>query len=216
MRAWSSIGVAALVLGMSLAASARKPKQEPVPDAGADGPPLTAQAAPPMKAPARPDDPPVQSPRVPPQPSVAAADRQTIQRLHDANQLEIQMGRLAQERGASREVKSYGKRLVADHTAADKKLDDYLRRRGTNIGELGTTSAADPDHELLATRVGAEFDRAFGLQLVADHTKIIDMLQSARIATYDDDLRELYDKMIETQEAHRRAAQDVVASSSRS
>jgi putative membrane protein len=216
MRARLGIGVAVLVLGVSLAASARKPKQEPVPDAGTDGPPLMAQSPPPAKAPARPDDPPEKAPPMAPQLAVAAADRPTIQRLHDANQMEIQMGRLAQERGASRDVKNYGKRLVADHTAADKKLDDYLRRRGTKVGELGTTSAADPDHELLATKVGAEFDRAFGLQLVADHTKTIEMLHSARIATYDDDLRELYDKMIETQEAHKRAAQDVVASSSRS
>src|SRR4051812_8806786 len=124
MGARLGLGAAVLVVGATWAASAT-----PVPpprDAAAEAPPLTAQAAP-EKAP-RPDDPSQKSPPVAPRPAVSASDRPMIQRLHDANQMEIQMGRLAQEKGASRLVKNFGRQLVADHTAADKRLDDYLRR----------------------------------------------------------------------------------------
>lgn len=206
------ITAAATVLALSAAAGA-VPVPAPLPppfDAGADGPPLVAQAPPAERAP-RPSVPPEK-----PLPTVSSvvlmpADRQTIQKLHDGNQLEIQMGRLAQERGTTREVKGLGKRLVTDHTAADKKVDEHLRKRGTSLAELATTTTSDADHELLATRTGRDFDRAFALQIVADHTKSIDMLQSARIATFDDVLRDLYDQVIETQEAHKRAAQGIIA-----
>jgi putative membrane protein len=190
----------------------------PVPgpaDAGADGRPLTALAPPRERAP----QPPVPPDKVPSPTQLGVlmpADRPTIQKLHDANQLEIQLGHLAEQRGASRGVKNLGHQLVADHTAADKKLDAFLRKRGSSLTELATTGATDADHELLATRTGREFDRAFGLQLVADHTRTIEMLQSARISTFDDLLRDLYDEVIETQETHKRAAQDVIASAARS
>jgi putative membrane protein len=143
---------------------------------------------------------------------LTASDRATIQKLHDMNQLQIRMGRLAQERGGSRAVKAVGRKLVAEHTAAEQKLDEYLHKRGSSLADLATTTSADADHELLATRSGAEFDRAFALKIVADHTRTIDMLQSARIATYDDVLRDLYDAMVDTEEAHKRAAQDLMPS----
>jgi predicted outer membrane protein len=199
------ITVAATILAVSSGAGA-----EPVPppiDAAADGPPLTAQAAPPAERSPLPEKP---RPMTPSR-QLDSADRQTVQKIHDGNQMELQMGRLAQERGTTREVKALGKRLVVDHTAADKKIDEYLRKRGTSLAELATTTTADGDHELLATRTGRDFDRSFALQMVADHTKSVEMLQSAQIATFDDVLRDLYDQLIETQEAHKRGAQGIIA-----
>jgi putative membrane protein len=206
------VTAAATLLALSAAAGA-VPVPAPVPtpfDGGADGPPVVAQAAPPQRAPL-PGAPPEKPPPMTSSVDLVPSDRNTIQKVHDGNQLEIQMGRLAQERGATREVKTLGKRLVTDHTAAEKKLDAFLRKRHSDLASLATTTTVDADHELLATRTGREFDRAFALQMVADHTKMIDMLQSARIATFDDDLRDIYDQMIDTQEAHKRAAQEILA-----
>jgi putative membrane protein len=147
---------------------------------------------------------------------LSASDRPVIQKLHDLNQLEIQMGNLAQEKGTSKAVRSFGKTLVTDHERADRQLDDYLRKRGSGLKLLATTTSIDADHDLLATRTGTEFDRAFGLQMIADHQKAIDMLESARIATGDDDLRAIYEALLPTLRDHKRAAQDIVAASARS
>jgi putative membrane protein len=203
--------VGALVLAVSWSGGARAiPVPSPA-DAGTDSGPLVVQATPdratPPGAPPPEKQPPTTSLR-----ALSATDRPTIQRLHDANQLQARMGRLAQERGGSRAVKNLGSRLAADHVAAEKKLEVYLRKRGASLADFAATTSVDADHELLATRTGAEFDRTFSLQCVADHRKTIDMLQSARIATFDDVLRDLYDEVIETEEAHRRAAQDVIPS----
>jgi putative membrane protein len=147
---------------------------------------------------------------------LSASDRPVVQKLHDANQLEVQMGHLAQEKGTTKAVRAFGKVLVADHTRADRQLDDYLKKRGSALNLLATTTSIDADHDLLATRTGTEFDRAFGLQMVADNQKAIDMLESARIATADDDLRAIYEALLPTLREHKRAAQDIVAASARS
>jgi putative membrane protein len=138
--------------------------------------------------------------------TLSAGDKPTLQKLHDANQMEMQMGQLAIDRGSSKAVKDFGRQLVNDHTAADKQLGDYLRKRGLDIAVLATTTSADANHELLATKTGVAFDRAFALQMIADHQKVIDLVNSARISTPDDQLRMLYDTLLPTLEAHQKTA----------
>jgi putative membrane protein len=143
-------------------------------------------------------------------------DHATVQKLHDANQMEIQMGSLAKEKGSTKAVREFGRQLIADHTAADHRLDGYLRRHGSDIKTLATTTGADSDHELLATKAGTDFDRAFGLQMIADHTKALTLVESARIETSDGELRDLFESLLPTLQAHKKTAQDIVAASTRS
>ena len=156
------------------------------------------------------------SPRPVSPPTLALADKATIQKLHDGNQMEIQMGKLAQDRGSTKSVREFGRKLVEDHTAADRKLEEFLHQRGTSLTAFATTTSADSDHELLATRSGTEFDRAFGLQMVRDHQKVIDLIDSARVETADETLRMLYDQLVPTIQAHKRAAEQIVSASARS
>jgi putative membrane protein len=164
-------------------------------------------------APRTTDDP---APRPLSPPAVEVSAKATIQKLHDANQMEIQMGRLAQDKGSTKAVREFGARLVVDHTAADHKLEAFLRSRGADLKTLATTTSADPDHELLATKSGADFDRTFGLQMIRDHQKALDLLNSARVETADDSLRMLYDQLVPVLQTHKRVAEQIVAASVRS
>jgi putative membrane protein len=147
---------------------------------------------------------------------LGGADKSTIQKLHDGNQLEMQMGKLAQDKGSTRAVRDFGKTLVADHLAADRRLDEHLRKRGLDLTALASTTNADPEHEMLATKTGVDFDRSFAQQLIRDHQKVLDLLDSARVETADDSLRLLYDQLTITVRAHKRAAEDILVVSARS
>jgi putative membrane protein len=128
------------------------------------------------------------------------------------------MGRLAAARGGSRAVRDFGRRLAADHADIDHKIDDYLRKRGLDVATLTTTTppTADPDHEMLATKTGLEFDRAFAQLAVRDLQKALDVLASERLATADDALRLLYDDLATTMRADKRAAEEILAATARS
>jgi putative membrane protein len=154
--------------------------------------------------------PPPAAPRLTPQ------DRSTIQRLHDGNQVQIQVGQLAKEKGASKASRDLGKLLIADHEAVEAQLDVHMKKRGSDIKSLASTTSVDADHDLLATKSGTDFERAFGLQVVTDQQKLIDMLESARIETADDELRAIYDALLPTLRKHMTAARDIVAGSVRS
>ena len=47
------------------------------------------------------------------------ADQKFMENAIEGNLAEIQMGQLAQQKGQSEDVKSYGQMLVTDHTAAE-------------------------------------------------------------------------------------------------
>jgi len=137
--------------------------------------------------------------------TMAAGDRQVLQRLHDANQMQIQMGQLAQDKGSARAVRDFGRRLIADHTQAEKMIGEYLRRHGLDVTTFATTTSQDPDHDLLATKSGAAFDQFFAAQVAIDHQKAIDLLETARNETADD-LMTLLDQFMTAERAHKRAA----------
>lgn len=147
--------------------------------------------------------------------SPTATERETLQKLHDANQMEIEMGGIAKQKGSSKAVREFGTRLVADHTQAEKKIEAYLRKRGVDIRSFAST-AADPEHAMLGAKSGVEFDRAFALRMIADHTKAIELVEGALKETGDEDLRAFYDELLPNLQAHKRTAQEIVAASARS
>jgi putative membrane protein len=149
-------------------------------------------------------------------PRLTPQDRSTIQRLHDGNQVQIQAGQLAKEKGASKASRDLGRALVTDHEAVEAQLDAHMKKRGSDIKSLTSTTSVDADHDLLTTKSGTEFERAFGLQIVTDQQKMIELVESARIETADDELRAIYDALLPVLRKHMTAARDIVAGAARS
>jgi predicted outer membrane protein len=79
-------------------------------------------------------------------------------KLHQSDEKEIAMGKLAQKGGKSPESKSFGKTLVKDHTAADKKV---LKLAKEEKLDLGSTPAADLDGAVAKMAAASDFDAHF-------------------------------------------------------
>jgi putative membrane protein len=84
------------------------------------------------------------------------------------NHAEVAMGQLAQQQGESAEVKSFGQKLVSDHSAANQKAMSLA-------SQMGMTPPSEPSKKhqseaaKLAKMSGAAFDRAFARHMVTDH-----------------------------------------------
>ncbi len=52
---------------------------------------------------------------------------QLLSKIHQINQLEIKAGRLAQKNSSNFKVRAFGRRLVIDHSAADRKVLHFAR-----------------------------------------------------------------------------------------
>ena len=135
------------------------------------------------------------------------APADVLNKLHQSNSKEIAMGKLAQKNGQSNDVKKYGKMLVKDHGAADKKVMAFAKKEKL---ELPTTTDMKADHMDMGT--GAAFDTKFAEEMVEDHKKDIAEVTSARDSTTDDKLKKLLSDLLPTLEKHRDTAQKLVDS----
>jgi putative membrane protein len=104
-------------------------------------------------------------------------DRTFIEHMLDANQAEMDLGKLAADHAMSAEVKSYAKMMVTDHSKAGASLDRIATRQG--IPEL---AQREEKHRELKDRLsalhGAEFDREYMAAMVEGHEDVYNMLRS--------------------------------------
>jgi len=135
-----------------------------------------------------------------------AADSPTtadvLGQVHESNQKEIAMGKMAQKNGKSKQVTGFGKTLVKDHSAADKKVMALAKQEKI---DLPAPSAAKDDMPM-----GPDFDTTFARSMVEDHKKDIADVTKARDNTTDEKLKKLLTDMLPTLQKHEDIAQKIV------
>jgi putative membrane protein len=103
--------------------------------------------------------------------------------IHNTNIRNIELGNLAQEKGRSDAVKSYGATLVADHQAADKRVQEVASAEGINLKGADQVMAnieTTGTEAILKTKSGADFDAAFAKDAVDDHRDAINKLTASQ------------------------------------
>jgi putative membrane protein len=107
--------------------------------------------------------------------AVAAADTDNTKFIKEAiqgNLAEVEVGQLAQQRGATQGVKDFGAMLVKDHQMANEKAMQVAQ-------QLSAQTPDKPDMkqravaQKLATLSGAKFDKEFADSMVKDHNEDI-------------------------------------------
>ena len=126
-----------------------------------------------------------------------------LPKLHQSNQKEVEMGKLAQKNGQSKETKSFGAMLVKDHSDADKKVKALAKKEKVEL-----EAAAPPMGDMPAA--GADFDQKFAEAMLADHKKDIAEATDARDSTTDPKLKSLLTAMLPTLQKHADTAQKIV------
>jgi putative membrane protein len=85
---------------------------------------------------------------------------------------EIELGKLAQQRGSSEGVKSYGQTLATDHQAALDQMKSIAQSENVDVPSEPKADARR-ENERLSRMSGQEFDREFVKHMVDDHRKDI-------------------------------------------
>jgi putative membrane protein len=131
-----------------------------------------------------------------------------LKNLHDANQMEIVAGKLAEDKGQSRDVKKFGKALVSDHSSADRKVLKLAKDEDIDLPSNPMTSGEDMKRLELA--MGTDFDRTFASEMLAGHQKVIADVKAALADTTDAKLKSLLTATLPVLEKHRQAAQTLL------
>jgi putative membrane protein len=143
--------------------------------------------------------------------SVQGQDDPTIVAIFDAaNTADIETGKLAMERGQSKEVRDFGAMLMRDHGMVRQMGRDLAKKLGVTPTPPKQDDAAAV-HEAAMKRLravpAAEFDRAFLQHEVAFHQSVIDAINTTLLPAIDNaELKALVVKVAPAFEGHRLAA----------
>jgi putative membrane protein len=124
---------------------------------------------------------------------------------------EVKLGQLAQEKGANDSVKSFGKRMVDDHSKAGDKLKEVTSRE--NITLPTDISAKDQaTYDRLSKLNGAAFDRAYARDMVKDHQTDVAAFQKEANTGRDDSLKGFASETLPTLQHHLKQAEEMMKS----
>jgi putative membrane protein len=149
----------------------------------------------------------------------AEGDVKLVQKVHEANQREIELGLLAQDKARSEQVKAFAHKLVTDHQATDRQLMAYASKKGMTarleqVAQVPPTAKSEQEGADMRARLmgetGEEFDHDFTATMVDEHDKAIELVRTARDAAADPQLRDLFDGMLPKLEKHRKMAQQLL------
>ncbi len=96
----------------------------------------------------------------------------------EGNIAEVKLGKLAEEKGQSEEVKKFGKRMVEGHGKAQDELKQIGSRERINLPTDWSRKHAET-YDRLAKLSGPAFDKAYARDMVQDHEQDINEYKRA-------------------------------------
>ena len=136
--------------------------------------------------------------------NLSMQDRNFIQDAAKGGMMEVHMGHLGVDRGASEAVKSFSQRLINDHTKANEELEALAARKGVTLPPDDAKMAFSTP---LASKSGAEFDREFARTAVEDHRKDIAAFEKEASSGSDPEVKRWAEKTLPTLRSHLAASE---------
>jgi putative membrane protein len=135
-----------------------------------------------------------------------ATDEMFVTKAAQGGLAEVQMGQLAEQKGASPEVKQFGKMLADDHTQANQELQQIAQQ--TNIPLPSQSSSIQQgESRKLQSLSGAAFDKQFVATQLESHQKDIPVFKVEAESSTNPALKAFAQKTLPTLQKHLRRAE---------
>lgn len=112
---------------------------------------------------------------------------------------EVAMGKMAEKQGQSSEVKDFGKRMVTDHSKANKELMALAKKKGVT---LDTSSKPEKMSD-------SDFDKSYMDEMVKDHEKDVAAFEKEAKNGQDADVKAWAKQTLPTLKSHLKMAKEV-------
>jgi putative membrane protein len=114
---------------------------------------------------------------------------------------EVEMGKLAAEKAGSADVKAFGQQMVDDHGEANQRLKSIAD--GQNLTLPRTMNAKQQAiYDMLKSKTGAEFDKAYVDAMVKDHEEDVKAFQREADKGKDEQIKAFAAQTLPTIQGH--------------
>jgi putative membrane protein len=112
-----------------------------------------------------------------------------INEATSAGLMEVQLGKMAQQKGVSQQVKDFGKLMEKEHGDANKKLMAITDKLGVPV-RSGMMDKHQEHIKDLSEKSGASFDQAYIDSMVKDHKDDIEAFEKAEEEVSETELKQ--------------------------
>ena len=121
---------------------------------------------------------------------------------------EVELGKLAEQKANSPQVKDFGKMMAEDHTLINNNFKTIASKKSM---ELPTSITDDQrkDIDNLSKKSGKDFDKAYVDMMVEDHKKDISEFKDAKGKVADNDIKDFITSTLPTLQKHLNAIQAI-------
>jgi putative membrane protein len=120
---------------------------------------------------------------------LSAKDRAFMKKAAKGGMMEVAMGKSAEQNGQSDDVKSFGKRMVADHSKANDELKSIAQQKGIKLPSKEPTEKWSSD-------------KAYMNMMVKDHEEDLAEFQAEAKDGSDPDVKNFADRTAKVVQEH--------------
>lgn len=144
--------------------------------------------------------------------AAAQADSQFVMSAAEGGILEVELGRIAQQKASNADVKEFGAKMVTDHSKANDELKSIASGKGIT---LPTEEKVKQKHQGMIAKLekleGAAFDKAYMADMVKDHDKDVAAFEREAKGGRDTEWKAFAEKTLPTLKEHQKLAKEVNA-----
>jgi putative membrane protein len=138
--------------------------------------------------------------------ALVPADLEFVLKAADGGLAEVALGKLAQEKAGSDEVKRFGQRMVEDHGKANQELAQLAAQVATKPPQQPSPVAQEVE-KTLAAYAGQEFDEVYVAQQVGAHEVALALFEHAAEHAEAPPVRAFAKKQVPVIQEHLKEAQ---------
>jgi len=136
------------------------------------------------------------------------AERKFVMDAAEGGMAEVELGKLAKDKGSSDGVKQFGQRMFDDHSKANDELKKIASSKTITLPD-----SLDAKHKATIDRLsklsGADFDRAYIKEMVKDHEQDVKEFQRESQSGSDPEIKDFAAKTLPTLQDHLRQIKEL-------
>jgi putative membrane protein len=133
-------------------------------------------------------------------------DSSFIKDAAQGGMMEVELGKVAQDKAANEKVKAFGKRMEQDHSKANDELKKLAGDKGVQL-----STSLDSKHKSKVDKLtklsGADFDKRYMSDMVNDHKEDVKKFQKEADKGKDTDVKQFASKTLPTLKEHLQLAE---------
>jgi putative membrane protein len=142
-------------------------------------------------------------------PALSPQDREFIRSAMEAGNTEVILGKLAQEKSTSEEIKKFGERMVQDHSKAGEQLKAIAKKLGFKPPSEPEAKKKEDVITMLEDLSDDEFNMSYSMVMVKAHKQAVSLFQKQAKEGDAPELRQFAEKALPVLQEHLKMARNL-------